>query len=75
MPNQFATNVEESGGLDKIEKLQYNPSREVYDKAYHIVEKYFSAGNEDQALIPEVAKYDFSYSKRLSHIINATLSK
>lgn len=34
--------IEECAGLDKIEELQNHPSDQIYNKAFKIVETYFS---------------------------------
>lgn len=34
--------IEECGGLDKIEELQNHQVDQIYNKAFHIVETYFS---------------------------------
>lgn len=43
--NKYAVIVEECGGLDKIEYLQSHENPEIYQRAYNLIEKYFS--NED----------------------------
>ena len=39
----IATMIEESGGLDKIEKLQHHKNKDIYKLAYKIIDKYFPA--------------------------------
>ena len=41
-------------GLDKIEFLQSHENREIYQKAFDMIEKYFSTEEEDRAIAPEV---------------------
>lgn len=45
-PN-IAEEIEECGGLDKIEQLQGDENNDIYDLAYKIIEKYFSGKDED----------------------------
>ena len=39
----IATIIEESGGLDKLEKLQQHKNEDIYKLAYAIIDKYFSS--------------------------------
>lgn len=42
-------------GLDKIEFLQNHESREIYKKAFDIIERYFGTEEEDSNLAPKVS--------------------
>ena len=39
----IATQIEEAGGLDKIERLQHHKNQDIYRLAYKIIDKYFTA--------------------------------
>ncbi|CAK8685961.1 importin subunit alpha-7-like [Clavelina lepadiformis] len=52
--NQYAILIEECKGLDKIESLQSHQNHEIYQKAYDMIENYFSADDEDVGLLPNV---------------------
>lgn len=51
-------------GLDKIEFLQSHENREIYQKAFDIIERYFGTEEEDKALAPQMdqasQQYQFS---------------
>ncbi len=40
---QVSVIVEEAGGVDRIEALQQHENEDVYNAAYNIIDKYFSA--------------------------------
>lgn len=44
--NKYAIELEEVGGLDKIENLQTHVSEQIYEKVLHILETYFSCEEE-----------------------------
>lgn len=41
-------------GLDKIEFLQSHENRDIYQKAFDMIEHYFGTEEEDRAIAPEV---------------------
>lgn len=41
-------------GLDKIEFLQGHENREIYQKSFDIIERYFSSEEEDKVLAPQL---------------------
>ena len=47
--NNMALFIEEAGGMEKIHQLQLHDNQEIYKKAYHIIDTYFS--DEDEAAI------------------------
>jgi len=42
--------VEECGGLDKLEQLQQHEDQHVYERAVHILDKYFGAEDEGEVV-------------------------
>ncbi len=52
--NQMALTIEVAEGLEKINNLQFHDNEEIYKKAYHIIDKYFSNEDEETGLAPEV---------------------
>jgi len=51
--NQFATMLENVGGIDAIEALQQHPNEYIYEQAYNVLEKYFQ--DEDDFSLPSNA--------------------
>ncbi|EEB13082.1 Importin alpha-7 subunit, putative [Pediculus humanus corporis] len=51
--NPYAVAIEECYGLDKLEFLQSHENREIYQKAYDIIEHYFGT-EEDHAVAPSI---------------------
>lgn len=63
-PNYSAVvfQIEECGGLDKIEELQNSDNEEIYKLAYDIIDQYFSdEADEDQNLMPEVGQEGYQF--------------
>lgn len=54
--NENALYIEEAGGMEKIFECQGNENEKIYEKAYHIIEKYFSEEDDqidDEGLAPQ----------------------
>lgn len=51
----------ESVGLDKIEFLQSHENREIYQKAFDIIERYFGTEEEDKNLAPTMDQASQQY--------------
>eukprot|EP00741_Cyanophora_paradoxa_P024054 tig00021721_g23229.t1 len=47
--NEFASAIDEAGGLDKIEQLQNHQNNDIYEKAVKILETYFGLEEEEDA--------------------------
>ncbi|KAJ3017749.1 Importin alpha subunit (Karyopherin alpha subunit) (Serine-rich RNA polymerase I suppressor protein) [Thoreauomyces humboldtii] len=52
--NQMAIFIEEAMGVEKIYNLQMHDNAEIYDKAFSIIDKYFSDEEDEEAMEPEV---------------------
>ena len=48
-------------GLDKIEFLQSHENREIYQKAFDIIERYFGTEEEDKSLAPAMDQASQQY--------------
>lgn len=60
--DKLACAIEECGGLDKIEQLQSHENNTVYNKAYTIIDNFFSDEQDDEEnadILPEVNKEEF----------------
>ncbi|XP_061176640.1 importin subunit alpha-7-like [Saccostrea echinata] len=62
--NPYAVLIEECYGLDKIEFLQSHQNREIYQKAFDMIERYFGTEEEDKAVAPQLdenaQQYEFN---------------
>ncbi|EDO30648.1 predicted protein [Nematostella vectensis] len=56
--------IEESEGIDHLEKLQENGNKQIYLKAKGLIERYFSDENieEENNLVPEVSNTGFQFA-------------
>uniref|UniRef100_W5M682 Importin subunit alpha n=2 Tax=Lepisosteus oculatus TaxID=7918 RepID=W5M682_LEPOC len=52
--NPYCALIEEAYGLDKIEFLQGHENQEIYQKAFDLIEHYFSPEDEDPSIAPNV---------------------
>ena len=63
--NENALFIEEAGGMEKIFECQNNANEKIYQKAYNIIEKYFSDEEdeniEDENLVPEAYGNSFGF--------------
>lgn len=46
--NMYAMLVDECGGMETIHGLQSHESTEIYEKSYHIIDKYFADEDEEE---------------------------
>ena len=49
----FCIMLEEIGTVDKLESLQNHENEEIYEKAYQLIDTYFSEGEEEKELAPK----------------------
>lgn len=52
--NPYTVLIEQCYGLDKIEFLQSHPNIDIYQKAFDIIERYFSSEEEDTRIVPSI---------------------
>jgi len=52
--NDVATQIDEFGGVQKLEALQRHQANEIYEKSLKILETYFEAEDDDQNIAPNV---------------------
>ncbi|KAG8196256.1 hypothetical protein JTE90_023812 [Oedothorax gibbosus] len=64
----IASEVEECGGLDKIETLQNHENEEIYKLAFEIIDQYFSddQGDEDPTLMPPASDQGYQFDPNAS---------
>lgn len=59
----FCTMFEEIGALDKLEALQNHENQEIYDKAYTLIDTYFSDVDDDQTgLAPKAVNGELEFN-------------
>ncbi|XP_058064673.1 importin subunit alpha-7 [Anopheles bellator] len=61
-PNPYAVLIEECYGLDKLEFLQSHLNNDIYEKAFNIIQKYFSNDDEDLAVAPSTDNNQFQFN-------------
>lgn len=61
-PNPYAVMIEECYGLDKLEFLQSHQNNDIYEKAFSIIQKYFSNDDEDLAVAPSTDNNQFQFN-------------
>uniref|UniRef100_A0AAG5CZX7 Importin subunit alpha n=1 Tax=Anopheles atroparvus TaxID=41427 RepID=A0AAG5CZX7_ANOAO len=60
-PNPYAVMIEECYGLDKLEFLQSHQNNDIYEKAFSIIQKFFSNDDEDLAVAPSTENNQFQF--------------
>mmetsp|Transcript_4872 Transcript_4872/g.7280 ORF Transcript_4872/g.7280 Transcript_4872/m.7280 type:complete len:561 (-) Transcript_4872:390-2072(-) len=60
-PNSMAQVIAEADGLNKIEGLQQHETESIYNKSVKILETYFGAEEEDEAIAPQQADGQFAF--------------
>ncbi|UJR15292.1 hypothetical protein I4U23_002245 [Adineta vaga] len=72
-PNPYAIMIEECYGLDKIEYLQSHENIEIYQKAFHLIETYFGADeDENNPTQGESHPFEFGTSATMNGQSNPT---
>uniref|UniRef100_A0A1I7XUH3 Importin subunit alpha n=1 Tax=Heterorhabditis bacteriophora TaxID=37862 RepID=A0A1I7XUH3_HETBA len=57
----ICTQIEECGGLDKIEHLQNHENEEIYKLTYEIIDTYFSSDSDDEGAAATAGQPGFSF--------------
>jgi len=69
--NSYAIYIEEADGLSKLEELQNHQNNDIYEKAVKILEVYFAAEEEEQAIAPQMdpsgQTYQFGTNNNIPH--------
>ncbi|CAF1333900.1 unnamed protein product [Adineta ricciae] len=53
--------IEECGGLDKIEALQIHPNKDIYQQSYDIIDKFFPNDSDDDDMLSANLNTEFSF--------------
>ncbi|KAI8371790.1 importin alpha protein [Radiomyces spectabilis] len=63
--NPYALLIEECGGVDYIHALQTHDNSDIYKKAYHVIDKYFSEDDDeaDAEMAPDMQNGQFSFQQ------------
>ncbi|CAO1363292.1 unnamed protein product [Diamesa serratosioi] len=61
-PNPYAVQVEECYGVDKIEFLQTHEKIEIYERAFSILQEYFSNDEEETGIAPQAQNNEYQFN-------------
>ena len=72
MGNENADFIEKAGGMEKIFNLQSNANEKIYEKAFKIIEKYFSDEDDviDESMAPQTAGNTFGFGSNVNQQFN-----
>lgn len=62
--NRYALYIEECGGMDLIHQLQTHENEDVYKKAYHIIDRYFTEEDTEE-MTDEAHPQSFSFQSNV----------
>ncbi|KAI9243958.1 armadillo-type protein [Sporodiniella umbellata] len=65
--NPYALMIEECGGVDFIHQLQAHNNTNIYNKAFQIIDKYFSDDEVEADMIPETQNDQFMFNNEASN--------
>ena len=60
-PNPYCEQIEECGGLDRLEELQNHQSQEIYKAAVDLLQNYFVDGADDEGAIAGAGDRGFGF--------------